>query len=394
MASQDILFLLMGAILVLFMHGGFAFLEAGSVRKKNQVHSLVKILVDFGCSAIAYIFIGYWVAYGVHFFHPAGDIIADNQGLSAVKFFFYFCFAAAVPAIISGGIAERTEIRGQIIASIIIVALIYPLGEGVLWNGNWQIQDKIQAFFGEKYHDYAGSGVIHLLGGFLGLMAIIIIGPRNGKYKKSKAVAIPPSNIPFLALGTWILCFGWFGFNVMSAGSLANISGLVALNSLMAMVGGIVGSYLLGDKDPGYVHNGALAGLVAVCAGSDVMHPFGALITGAMAGGIFVLIFPFMQNKMKIDDVLGVVALHGFGGLWGVIACGIFGQSALGGLGGVSLGTQIVVGICLVIWAMLSGYILYYAIDKIFGLRMDAEAEFMGADLAIHKISAYPEDMI
>ncbi len=389
---MQILFLLIGAILVLFMHCGFAFLEAGSVRTKNQVHSLVKILVDFGVCGVVYIFFGYFIAYKQHFFIPAVDILADNQGLMAVRSFFLMTFAGAVPAIISGGIAERAMFRGQICASVVIVGLIYPFMEGILWNNNYGVQDMIQAIFGQPIHDFAGSGLIHLLGGVMALAAVIILGPRMGRVKNGKLVAIPPSNIPFLALGTWILVFGWFGFNVMSAQHIENISGLVALNSLLALMGGIIGGLVFGQNDPGYIHNGALAGLVAVCAGSDIMHPIGALITGIISAGIFISIFPIMHNRFKIDDVLGVFPLHGLGGLWGMLAAGIFGQTFLGGLGGVSIWAQII-GILLIgLTAFVAGYALYWVVKRTIGLRMDPNDEFIGADLAFHKITAYPED--
>lgn len=389
--SSDTLFLLLGAIMVFLMHAGFAFLEVGTVRHKNQVNALVKILADFGISALAYFFIGYWVAYGANFFADA-QTLSQGNGYELVKFFFLLTFAAAIPAIVSGGIAERARFYPILVATFFTVGLVYPLFEGMIWNGNFGLQTWFESQFGYGFHDFAGSVVVHAVGGWIALVAVIFLGMRKGRIRAGKHTNFAPSNIPFLALGAWILCVGWFGFNVMSAQTLNGISGLVAMNSLMAMVGGIVAALIVGKNDPGFIHNGPLAGLVAVCAGSDLMHPIGALVTGAIAGALFVYLFTYLQNKTKIDDVLGVWPLHGVCGAWGGIAAGIFGQTALGGLGGVSLSVQLlgtVVGISI---ALIGAGIVYGVIDKVSGLRLSEEDEFNGADLAIHKISSTNED--
>ena len=389
--STDTLFILLGAIMVLAMHSGFAFLELGTVRRKNQVNALVKIMADFAVSTIVYFFVGYGVAYGVSFMVGA-EQLAEKSGFEVTKFFFLLTFAAAVPAIISGGIAERARFYPQLAATAVIVGLIYPFFEGIAWNDRYGVQAWIEATTGSKFHDFAGSVVVHAVGGWLALAAVLLLGPRIGRYPKEGGVAAQaPSSIPFLALGAWILTVGWFGFNVMSAQTIDKISGLVAVNSLMAMSGGIVAALIVGRNDPGFVHNGPLAGLVAVCAGSDVMHPAGALATGTVAGGLFVYMFTLTQNKLKIDDVLGVWPLHGLCGVWGGIACGIFGSKALGGLGGVSLTAQLIgTGLGVVI-ALVGGFIVYGAIKAVVGIRLDREQEFNGSDLSIHKIGATSE---
>lgn len=397
----DVLFVLLGAVMVLAMHAGFAFLEVGTVRKKNQVNALVKILSDFAVSTAAYFFVGYAVAYGTTFFAPAAVLAGKAEGgafaaggYDLVKFFFLATFAAAIPAIISGGIAERAKFGPQLIATSILVGLVYPMFEGMVWGSRFGFQEMMTSVFGVAFHDFAGSVVVHAVGGWIALSAVLLLGARRGRYRKDgHVVAIPPSNIPFLALGSWILCAGWFGFNVMSAQSMENISGLVAMNSLMAMVGGILASLVAGRNDPGFVHNGALAGLVAVCAGSDVMHPIGAFVTGGMAGGLFVLVFNLCQNKWRIDDVLGVWALHGLCGFMGGILCGVFGLESLGGLGGVSLGAQVTGTAVGALFALCSGLAVYGALRATLGIRLSPEDEFMGADLAIHQITAYPEEM-
>lgn len=391
----DVFFVLLGAILVFAMHGGFAFLELGTVRRKNQVNALVKILVDFAFSTIVYFFIGYWVAYGTTFLLNAHDLSGGApdwplQGFALVKFFFLATFAAAVPAIISGGIAERARFWPQVITAAVIVGFIYPFFEGIIWNGNFGIQGWFETSFGAPVHDFAGSIVVHAVGGWLALAAVMRLGPRFGRYGASGR-AYPPSSIPWLALGTWLLCIGWFGFNVMSAQSVAAASGLVAINSLMAMVGGIVAATIVGRLDPGFAHNGALAGLVAVCAGSDLMHPIGALIVGGAAGAIFVYCFTLTQEKLKIDDVLGVWPLHGLCGAWGGIAAGIFGLDALGGMGGVSLVSQILGTLGGALYALVAGFIIYFITSRLTTIKLSDAEQHRGADLSIHHIGANPE---
>ena len=389
--GADALFILLGAIMVLAMHAGFAFLELGTVRKKNQVNALVKILVDFAISTIAYFFVGYSVAYGVDFFSGA-EVLAQKNGYDLVKFFFLLTFAAAIPAIISGGIAERARFHPQSLATVLIVALVYPLSEGVAWNQKFGVQAWLKGAFGAEFHDFAGSVVVHAVGGWIALAAVLLLGARSNRYRKDGAMsAHPPSSIPFLALGSWVLAVGWFGFNVMSAQTIDKISGLVAVNSLMAMVGGTLVAAMMGRNDPGFVYNGPLAGLVAVCAGSDLMHPIGALVVGGVAGAIFVQLFTLTQNRWKIDDVLGVWPLHGLCGAWGGIACGLFGQTALGGLGGVSLASQTVGTLMAVAWALGGGFAVYGLIKATVGLRLSQEEEFEGADLTIHRIGATPD---
>lgn len=389
--GTDALFILLGATMVLAMHAGFAFLELGTVRRKNQVNALVKILVDFSISTLAYFLVGYTIAYGVEFFGSAQSLAAKN-GYELVKFFFLLTFAAAIPAIVSGGIAERARFGPQVAATALLVGIVYPLFEGAVWGGRFGMQSWINTVAGADFHDFAGSVVVHAVGGWIGLAAVLLLGPRANRYRKDGGIsAHPPSSIPFLALGAWVLAVGWFGFNVMSAQTIDKISGLVAVNSLMAMVGGTLVAVVMGRNDPGFAYNGPLAGLVAVCAGSDLMHPLGALVTGGVAGAMFVVMFTLAQNKWKIDDVLGVWPLHGLCGAWGGIACGIFGLPALGGLGGVTFSAQLLGTAIGVVWALIGGLIVYGVLRQTVGIRMTPEQEYDGADLSIHKISSTPE---
>jgi len=388
----NVLFILLGAIMVLAMHAGFAFLEVGTVREKNQVNALAKIMADFSISTIAYFFIGYSLAYGLDFYAVASSL-SEKSAYDLVKFFFLLTFAAAIPAIISGGIAERAKFNPQLIASFILVGFVYPFFEGATWNGNYGFQAFLENNFGAAFNDFAGSVVVHAMGGWIALAAIIILGARHGRYTKDgKLIAIPPSNIPFLALGSWILTVGWFGFNVMSAQTLDGVSGLVAVNSLMAMVGGTLAALVVGKNDPGFLYNGPLAGLVAVCAGSNLFHPLGALVVGLVAGALFVWTFSLAQIKWKIDDVLGVWPLHGLCGAWGGIAAGIFGLEYFGGMGGVTFMSQLVGTLAGIAVAFIGGYIVYSLVHKLFDIRLSREDEFAGADLSIHKINSMTRD--
>lgn len=391
--ALDVFFLLVGAVMVLAMHAGFAFLELGTVREKSQVNALMKILADFSVSALAYFSFGYFLAYGTGFLFADVEALTADHGYALMKVFFLLTFAAAIPAIVSGGIAERARFVPQLLATFLIVGFVYPLIEGAFWNGHFGVQAALEALFGAPFHDFAGSIVVHAVGGWVALAAILVLGPRRGRYgaQGDKVSPVhPPSSIPFLALGAWILIVGWFGFNVMSAQRVEAVAGLVAVNSLMAMVGGVLAALMAGRNDPGFAHNGPLAGLVAVCAGSDIMHPLGALLTGAVAGGLFVMLFTLTQNRWKIDDVLGVWPLHGLCGLWGAAAAGIFGQSALGGLGGVSLGAQLVGALLGAGVAFLGGLFVYGVLRRLIGLRLDEEQEYEGPDLSLHRISARP----
>ncbi len=393
--STDVLFLMLGAVMVFAMHAGFAFLEVGSVRKKSQVNALVKILTDWSVSTIVYFVVGFPLAYGISFLKPAEEILSANQGYDLVHYFFLLCFAACIPAIISGGIAERAKFWPQVVAGAIFAGLTYPLFESLIWGKNASIlQDFFKNIGGAEFHDYAGSVVVHSIGGWLALPAVLLLGPRMGRYIRGKSHPIPISNIPFLALGSWVLAIGWFGFNVMSAGHIDKISGLVAVNSLLAMVGGVLAGVIAGKNDPGFIHNGALAGLIAVCAGSDIMHPLAAFVTGAVAAVIFDFGFNIEQEKLKIDDVLGVWPLHGLCGTWGGIAAGIFGLKGFGGLGGVTFLAQFMGSISAVLFALVNAFVVYKLLAMTVGIRLTAEEEMAGADLSVHNIGAYPEGYV
>jgi Amt family ammonium transporter len=397
--SADVLFLLLGAVMIFSMHAGFAFLEVGSVRHKSQVNALNKIIFEWAISTVVYFVVGFPIAYGIKSFTfwRSADVLVGSGQIPMVHFFLLLGFAACIPAIISGGVAERSKFWTNSLAGGILVGLAYPLFEACVWGQLPVFGDHswLSSWSGFPFHDYAGSVVVHSLGGWFALPAVMLLGPRMKRYTYyGDSAPIKVSSIPFLALGSWILCVGWFGFNVMSAGRFTAISSLVAINSLMAMVGGILAGMLLSKNDAGFTHNGALAGLVAVCAGSDLYHPAAAMVIGAIAGFIFVFGYQLVTERLKIDDVLGVWPLHGLCGSWGGIAVGIFGLPVLGGRGGVSFVSQLVGTGAAVIYAFVVSALVYGVLKMTVGIRLSAQEEMMGPDLAIHHVEARPEEAL
>lgn len=394
MSSSNVLFLLIGAVMILSMHAGFAFLEAGTVSKKNQVNAFNKIIFDWSTTTIVYFIIGFPLAYGTALY-SSNALMTQNNGLELVRFFFLLGFAACIPAIISGGVVGRMKFFSQCLAAVFLTAFLYPFFESLVW-GRISFMGQEGSFFhrifGAPFHDFAGSVVVHSIGGWVALPAIMVLGPRKGRYEGN--LDTRPSSIPFLSLGSWILIVGWFGFNVMSSQSIEKISGLVAINSLMAMVGGTISGLIFSKNDAGFTHNGALAGLIAICAGSDVVHPFAAILIGAVAGILFIKLYEFETQKMKIDDVLGVWPLHGLNGTWGGIAAGIFGRKALGGVSDLSFFAQLSGSLLAALYAFAGGFVLYKLIDKVFGLRVTDHEEMIGADMTFHRIEANPEDSL
>ncbi len=401
--SSNMFFLIWGGVLVFSMHAGFAFLEAGLVRRKNVVNAFNKILMEWLVAAVGYFVLGYGIAHGIYFaLMSVGAIEEAGLQYNLAHYFFMLTFATAAIAIISGGVAERVKLKAHLIAATFVTSLIYPFFEGLVWDssaifGNPLGSDSgfLAGLFGSGFHDFAGSVVVHAIGGWLALPAVYILGPRIGRFVNGEVKEFPIHSVPYVALGSWFLAVGWYGFNVASAGALDNLRlGLVAANSTLAMAGGGLVAALLSRHDPGFLHNGVLAGLVAVCAGSDIYHPLGAFVVGAVAGALFVWGFKFEIERLRLDDVLGVWALHGVCGAWGGIAAGIFGSSALGGAGGVSFLSQLAGTLIAVVYALVAATVLYKAIDITIGLRASEEEEQKGLDLAYHRTDAYPEEAV
>ncbi|WP_421077703.1 ammonium transporter [Methanothermococcus sp. Ax23] len=402
--AGDVFFLCVMGAMVFIMQLGFAMLECGQVRKKNVVNVVMKNMIDWCVGCISWLFIGAVLCTSLN----PGDFIdwwseiftatpfLENNGIELANWFYGLVFAATAATIVSGGVAERIKFKAYILISIIITVFLYPFfvylgpwGAGVI---NW--------------HDYAGSLIVHGLGGFLALGAILALGPRIGKFKDGKPVPILGHNIPTAVFGAFILAFGWYGFNVGSALALKDISGLVCATTTLAMASGGIGALITSKKDPLFMANGMVAGLVAICSGTDIVSPIGGLIIGLVAGAQVPIVFKFLENK-RLDDVCGVVPVHGVAGVIGAILAGIFGMPIFGGLGVnpsdiVSIvGSpnidfllwQIFASIFCIIYGTVLGYVITVAIGlKCGGLRVGRDAELMGLDLVEHKISTYPDE--
>ncbi len=388
--SNDVLFLVVFGALVFMMQWGFLMLEGGQVRKKNVNNVMMKNVADWLIGCISFLLVGYvlttsldpsaFTAWWGKIFGTA-SFLADN-GLELATWFFGLVFAATAATIASGGVAERMKLKSYLIASAIITGLLYPL---FVYIGPWGSELLV-------FHDYAGSIMVHALGGFLALGLIIALGPRIGRYVKGKAIPMPGHSIPMAMSGAFILAVGWYGFNVGSSLAVGEISGLVAATTTLAMAGGGLGALLASNKDVLFTPNGLVAGLVAICAGTDIVSPIAALVIGIIAGVQVPLVFKFLEKK-GIDDVCGVVSVHGTAGIIGAICAGIFGSAVLGGSGDVSLVNQLIAVVVVVLYGTGFGLLLGKVIGYFTGgIRVTAEEEKLGLDLAEHHLSAYPEE--
>ncbi|WP_423792190.1 ammonium transporter [Methanocaldococcus indicus] len=388
--ASDVFFLVVMGVLVFMMQWGFAMLEGGQVRKKNVNNVMMKNMVDWLIGCVSWLFIGgilassgFDISAYIDWWHKILGSNWPNNGLDLASWFFGLVFCATAATIVSGGVAERIKFSAYVIISLIITAFLYPL---FVYLGPWGASIV-------PWHDYAGSLVVHGLGGFLALGAILALGPRIGRFVNGKPVPILGHNIPMAVFGAFALAIGWYGFNVGSSLALGDISGLVCATTTMAMAGGGIGALIASKNDVLFTANGIVAGLVAICSGTDVVSPIGGLLIG-LAAGLQVPIVYRLVEKAGLDDVCGVVPVHGTAGVVGAILAGIFGMKMFGGAGGVSLIDQIIASIFCIVYGTGLGFILAKIVDMIMGLRVSEEEELKGLDLAEHKMPAYPEEEI
>lgn len=412
--------LFFGGVLVFFMQTGFTMVEAGFTRSKNTGNIVMKNIVDFMFGSIIYWLIGYGLMYGEgngFIGIPFGDMFmngfAGSENVDYTALFFQTVFCATSATIVSGAMAERTKFSAYCIYSAAISLFIYPIAGHWVWGGGWLSQ--------MGFHDFAGSGIVHLTGGVLSFVGAAILGPRIDKYRKDgSARAIPGHSILFGALGVLILWVGWFGFNPASTGSLVEVSesGVVInadatlsaakvfiTTNLAACAAAITAMFFTwiryGKPDVSMTLNGILAGLVAVTAPCDVVSPFASIIIGVIGAILLCLAVPFIDTKLKVDDPVGAVSVHGVNGLWGVIAVGLFASEpeALDGMTGLFaggglqlLGVQALGAISLVAWAAAMGAILFSILKAAKLLRADPKDEVVGLDITEHGLqSAYPD---
>jgi len=399
----------MAAFLVFFMQAGFAMVEAGFTRAKNAVNILMKNLMDFSIGTIAFFLLGFGLMFGVSngLFGTTDfaikNILGDGEHWNYTFLIFQTVFAGTAATIVSGAMAGRTKFKAYLVYSVFICAFIYPIfgswAWGSLLNGNGWLEKL-------GFVDFAGSSVVHSVGGWLALAGAITLGPRLGKYSlDKKPKAILGHNIPLAALGVFILWFGWFGFNAGSTtvgnGEIGRIAVTTNLAAAAGAVMAMIVSWFIGKKpDASMSLNGALAGLVAITAGCYTVTPMGALVIGAIAGVLVVLSVLFIDEVLKIDDPVGAVSVHGVCGAFGTIACGLFNAEAVLGIGDANtglfygggikqLGVQFTgVATCFA-WAFVVGLVMFFIIKKVVGLRTSAEEELKGLDIGEHGMEAY-----
>jgi Amt family ammonium transporter len=384
-SAVNSVWLVLAAILVMFMQAGFALVEAGFTRAKNAGNIIMKNVMDFSVGSITYWAFGFALAYGgssIGGFLSYGDLFFFDDQARAGEWFFQVVFAATAATIISGAVAGRVKFSSYLIYTPFITGLIYPIVTHWVWGGGW-LSDI--GFF-----DFAGSGVVHMLGGVAALAGVLIVGPRIGKYDEDgKARSIPGHSVTLGALGVFILWFGWYGFNAGS--TLAAVGQDIAspaVTTTLAAAAGAIGAMftawiITGKPDVGFTLNGVLAGLVGVTAGTASLSFGASILTGLIAG--VIMVFSVMAlEKVGIDDPVGAISVHGTAGLWGLIAVGLLSSDA-------SIGIQLVGALAIAAWAFGTSFVVFKVIDLTVGMRVTPSEEREGLDRSEHGGEAYPE---
>ncbi len=396
-ASLDTVWMLLAAMLVFIMQAGFALVEAGFTRTKNTANILMKNVLDFSVGSIMYWIIGYTLMYGageIDLF-CSGYLGGEFDGTSippAADLVFQTMFCATAATIVSGAIAERTKFSSYLVYSVIIFAVIYPISGSWSWGQGW--------LYDLGFNDFAGSAIVHSLGGWLALMGAWVVGPRLGKYRNGKAIAIPGHNLTAAALGVFLLWFGWFGFNpgsqLAAAGSdnMLGISNTFLTTNIAAAAGAVFALIIAwikyGKPSLSLALNGILAGLVGITAGCNLVSPAGALAIGAICGVVMVYAVEFIDSKLKVDDPVGAISVHGVCGTLGTILTGVFATESGLITGEVAfLGVQCIGAFAYMAWGLVTGFILFKGIDLIKGMRVEARVEEEGLDIYEHGESAY-----
>ncbi|MDY6836178.1 MAG: ammonium transporter [Chloroflexota bacterium] len=410
-APIDYVWVLICACLVFLMQAGFAMLEAGLCRAKNVVNLMMKNLMDFSIGSIVFMAVGFAIMFGADKAGIIGSsgwfLTGDNYDVGTyLLFMFQVVFAATAATIVSGAVAERLKIKSYFIYSLLLCALIYPIYGHWVWGGGWLSQLSL----GVGHVDFAGSGVVHMIGGFVGLAGAIVLGPRIGKFTKDgKARAIPGHSLAFAALGGFLLWFGWFGFNSGSTLSAHELRiAVIAVNTNLAAAAGAIGALVIvwiktNKPDVSMSINGAIAGLVAITAPCAWVEAWAAVVIGLIAG-VFVVGGVYFFDRLRIDDPVGAVSVHGLNGFWGLIAVGLFADGTYGnytteapyvtglfyGGGWEQLTAQFIGAMVCMAWAFGLGYIVFKVMDIVFGIRVSPQEEIQGLDLGEHGADAYP----
>lgn len=391
---------MVGAFLVFFMQAGFAFLGAGLIRAKSTVNYMTKSFMDFAVASLSFWAFGFALMWGTSVAGIAGTtnfFLTDPQdGQVYVDWVFQMVFAGTAATIVAGAVAERTKTQAYFAYSFLIGAVIYPLYGHWVWGGGWL--SSLESIGLPAAADYAGSGVVHAVGGFIALAGAAVVGARKGKFNADgSANDLRGHNVPYVIIGTFILFFGWFGFNINTGDSI----GLNAINTLLAGATGAVAALYIrlitsGKADILMACNGALAGLVGVTAPVAFIAPWSAVVIGALAAPIMMASVAVMERVFKIDDPVGAISVHGVCGLWGLLAVGIFANGNNGTTGLIAgdaaqIVSQLISMAVVLAWALVTGFILFVILKATMGVRLSEEEEEMGIDASEHGIIAYPE---
>ncbi len=392
---------MVGAFLVFFMQAGFAFLGAGLIRSKNTTNYMTKSFMDFAIASLSFWAFGFALMWGTSAAGITGTtnfFLTDAaDGQTYVDWVFQMVFAGTAATIVAGAVAERTKTQAYLAYSFIIGAVIYPLYGHWVWGGGWL--GALESINLPAAADYAGSGVVHAVGGFIALAGAAVVGPRLGKFNANgTANVISGHNVPYVIIGTFILFFGWFGFNINTGDSI----GLNAINTLLAgATGAVVALYIqlirTGHTDVLMACNGALAGLVGITAPCAFVEPWSAVVIGTIAAPIMMGSVMFIERVLKVDDPVSAISVHGTCGLWGLLAVGIFangnnGVTGLVGGEGLQIVTQLISMGVVLAWALITGFALFLALKATMGVRATREEELDGLDISEHDLPAYPQD--
>jgi Amt family ammonium transporter len=391
------LFLLVGGILALLATFGLFLKQAGGVRKKNSTSAFALFPLTWIFAVLGYFLVGFFISYGYHFFQSATDLNAA-QGYQGLRFFFLASLACLIPAILTSALAERAKFPAMVIASTLLVTLIYPLLEGTLWGNLSWINGQtgiLQSWLGlTDFHDWGGAVSIQMLAGFAALGGVLVLGPRLERYSKDgKALEFVPHSPVLYSVGNWLVALALIGIAFSRyAGDLSKATALVPMNILLGIVGGGLAMFLRPKENWHIRQNSVLAGAIAVLAGADVFHPLAAMVVGLLGGALFLFSYRWITEKIHLDDALGVWPLHGLVGAWGGIACGIAGYTFLGGMGGVNFLSQLVGTVVVALVATAAGLVIFYALRLAGALRISHDEERLGLDVVALKLEHVVEE--